>query len=149
MTEPGDVVVSFEKIEELMAERRAAARDTVEKAEPAAPEVDAPAVEPVDPIPDAKAAEKATEEKPQEEVAAEQKNPAVAVPRKLKKRSRQRPRLEKSRRRQSPAEAAHPRRIRRPPTRPSRPNLETKCHRSKSRSRQGGVSRPGAGSRWR
>ena len=73
MTEPGDVVVSFDKIEELMAERRAAARDTVEKAEPAAPEVDAPAVEPVDPIPDAKAAEKATEEKPQEEVAAEQK----------------------------------------------------------------------------
>ena len=38
MTEPGDVVVSFDKIEELMAERRAAARDTVEKAEPAAPE---------------------------------------------------------------------------------------------------------------
>lgn len=61
---PGDVVVPFEKIEELMAEQRAAARDTVEKAEPAAPEVDAPAVEPVDPIPDAKAAEKTTEEKP-------------------------------------------------------------------------------------
>ena len=37
MTEPGDVVVSFDKIEELMAERRAAARDTVEKAEPAHP----------------------------------------------------------------------------------------------------------------
>ena len=73
VSEPGDVVVSFDKIEELMAERRAAARDTVEQAEPAAPEVDAPAVEPVDPIPDAKAAEKATEEKPQEEVAAEQK----------------------------------------------------------------------------
>ena len=70
MAEPGDVVVSFDKIEELMAERRAAARDTVEKAEP---EVDAPAVEPVDPIPDAKEAEKTTEEKPQEEVAAEQK----------------------------------------------------------------------------
>ena len=34
MAEPGDVVVSFDKIEELMAERRAAARDTVEKAEP-------------------------------------------------------------------------------------------------------------------
>ena len=28
MTEPGDVVVSFDKIEELMAERRAAARDS-------------------------------------------------------------------------------------------------------------------------
>ena len=63
MAEPGDVVVSFDKIEELMAERRAAARDTVEKAEPAAPEVEAPAVEPVEPIPDAKEAEKTTEEK--------------------------------------------------------------------------------------
>ena len=68
MAEPGDVVVSFDKIEELMAERRAAARDTVEKAEPTAPEVEAPAVEPVVPSPDAKT----TEEKPQE-VAAEQK----------------------------------------------------------------------------
>ena len=85
MTEPGDVVVSFDKIEELMAERRAAARDTVEKAEPAAPEVDAPAVEPVDPIPDAKAAEKATEEKPQEEVAAEQKKPRRGRPPKAEK----------------------------------------------------------------
>ena len=117
MPEPGDVVVSFDKIEELMAERRAAARDTVEKAEPAAPEAGTPAVEPVDPILVAKEAEKVTEEKSQEEVAAEQKNPAVAVPRKLKRRMR----------RQSPAGAAHPRRIRRPPTRPSRPNLETKC----------------------
>ena len=35
VSEPGDVVVSFDKIEELMAERRAAARDTVEQAEPA------------------------------------------------------------------------------------------------------------------
>ena len=85
MTEPGDVVVSFDKIEELMAERRAAARDTVEKAEPAAPEVDAPAVEPVDPIPDAKAAEKATEEKPQEEVAAEQKKSRRGRPPKAEK----------------------------------------------------------------
>lgn len=85
MTEPGDVVVSFDKIEELMAERRAAARDTVEKAEPAAPEVDAPAVEPVDPIPDAKAAEKTTEEKPQEEVAAEQKKSRRGRPPKAEK----------------------------------------------------------------
>lgn len=85
MAEPGDVVVSFDKIEELMAERRAAARDTVEKAEPAAPEVDAPAVEPVDPIPDAKEAEKTTEEKPQEEVAAEQKKSRRGRPPKAEK----------------------------------------------------------------
>lgn len=49
VSEPGDVVVSFDKIEELMAERRAAARDTVEQAEPAAPEVAAPVVEQAEP----------------------------------------------------------------------------------------------------
>ena len=40
---PGDVVVSFDKIEELMAERRVAARAAVEQAEPPAPEAGAPA----------------------------------------------------------------------------------------------------------
>ena len=80
MAEPGDVVVSFDKIEELMAERRAAARDTVEKAEPTAPEVEAPAVEPVVPSPDAKT----TEEKPQE-VAAEQKKSRRGRPPKVEK----------------------------------------------------------------
>ena len=108
MTEPGDVVVSFDKIEELMAERRAAARDTVEKAEPAAPEVDAPAVEPVDPIPDAKAAEKATEEKPQEEVAAEQKKPRRGRPPKAEKAEQAAPEADKEQ------TAAKPRRGRPP-----------------------------------
>ena len=108
MTEPGDVVVSFDKIEELMAERRAAARDTVEKAEPAAPEVDAPAVEPVDPIPDAKAAEKATEEKPQEEVAAEQKKPRRGRPPKAEKTEQAAPKADKEQ------TAAKPRRDRPP-----------------------------------
>lgn len=42
-TEPGDVVVPFEKIDELMAGRRAAARDAVEQAEgPEAPTVEEP-----------------------------------------------------------------------------------------------------------
>ena len=41
--DPGDVVVSFDKIEELMAERRAAARAVVEQAEHPAPEAGAPA----------------------------------------------------------------------------------------------------------
>ena len=85
MPEPGDVVVSFGKIEELMAERRAVARDTVEKADPAAPEAGTPAVEPVDPIPAAKEAEKVTEEKPQEEVAAEQKKSRRGRPPKAEK----------------------------------------------------------------
>ena len=91
--EPGDVVVSFDKIEELMAERRAAARDTVEQAEPAAPEVAAPVVEQAEPpTPEApapgqpeKAAEQAQEEKPQEEVAAEQKKPRRGRPPKAEK----------------------------------------------------------------
>ena len=103
MAEPGDVVVSFDKIEELMAERRAAARDTVEKAEPAATEVEAPALEPVNPIPDAKEAEKTTEEKPQE-VAAEQKKSRRGRP----------PKAEKAE--QAAPEAV----IRRPPTRRAR-----------------------------
>ena len=105
MAEPGDVVVSFDKIEELMAERRAAARDTVEKAEP---EVDAPAVEPVDPIPDAKEAEKTTEEKPQEEVAAEQKKSRRGRPPKGEKAEQAAPEADKEQ------TAAKPRRGRPP-----------------------------------
>ena len=105
MAEPGDVVVSFDKIEELMAERRVAARDTVEKAEP---EVDAPAVEPVDPIPDAKEAEKTTEEKPQEEVAAEQKKSRRGRPPKAEKAEQTAPEADKEQ------TAAKPRRGRPP-----------------------------------
>ena len=108
MAEPGDVVVSFDKIEELMAERRAAARDTVEKAEPAAPEVEAPAVEPVEPIPDANEAEKTTEEKPQEEVAAEQKKSRRGRPPKAEKTEQAAPEADKEQ------TAAKPRRGRPP-----------------------------------
>ena len=108
MTEPGEVVVSFDKIEELMAERRAAARDTVEKAEPAAPEVEAPAVEPVEPIPDANEAEKTTEEKPQEEVAAEQKKSRRGRPPKAEKTEQAAPEADKEQ------TAAKPRRGRPP-----------------------------------
>ena len=81
--EPGDVVVSFDKINELMAEKRQNARAEVEKAEtPEAPEAAAPG---------------------------------------------ETPRL-------GPARAAHPRRIRRPLTSPSRPN-ETKCPEAMERPR--------------
>ena len=125
MTEPGDVVVSFDKIEELMAERRAAARDTVEKAEPAAPEVDAPAVEPVDPIPDAKAAEKATEEKPQEEVAAEQKKSRRGRPPKAEKAEQAAPEAGKEQ------TAAKPRRGRPPKADKAAPDEATPTKRDK------------------
>ena len=104
MAEPGDVVVSFDKIEELMTERRAAARDTVEKAEPTAPEVEAPAVEPVVPSPDAKT----TEEKPQEEVAAEQKKSRRGRPPKAEKAEQAAPEADKEQ------TAAKPRRGRPP-----------------------------------
>lgn len=103
MAEPGDVVVSFDKIEELMAERRAAARDTVEKAEPTAPEVEAPAVELVVPSPDAKT----TEEKPQE-VAAEQKKSRRGRPPKAEKAEQAAPEADKEQ------TAAKPRRGRPP-----------------------------------
>ena len=122
MTEPGDVVVSFDKIEELMAERRAAARDTVEKAEP---EVDAPAVEPVDPIPDAKEAEKTTEEKPQEEVAAEQKKPRRGRPPKAEKAEQAAPEAGKEQ------TAAKPRRGRPPKADKAAPGEATPTKRDK------------------
>ena len=116
VSEPGDVVVSFDKIEELMAERRAAARDTVEQAEPAAPEVAAPVVEQAEPpTPEApapgqpeKAAEQAQEEKPQEEVAAEQKKPRRGRPPKAEKAEQAAPEADKEQ------TAAKPRRGRPP-----------------------------------
>ena len=101
--DPGDVVVSFDKINELMAEKRQNARAEVEKAEtPETPEAAAP------------------ERHRGPPKQRNRKSRAVAVRRKQK-----RPRL-KIRNRLGPARAAHPRRIRRPLTSPSRPN-ETKC----------------------
>ena len=93
--EPGDVVVSFDKINELMAEKRQNARAEVEKAEtPETPETAAPG------------------ETPQPANTEEPKRPRLKI--------------RKRRNRLEPARAAHPRRIRRPLTSPSRPN-ETKC----------------------
>lgn len=104
--EPSDVVVSFDKINELMAEKRQNARAEVEKAEtPEAPEAAAPG------------------ETPQPTNTEEPKSRAVAVRRKQK---RPRLKIKNRRNRLGPARAAHPRRIRRPLTSPSRPN-ETKC----------------------
>lgn len=103
--ESGDVVVSFDKINELMAEKRQNARAEVEKAEtPKTPEAAAPG------------------ETPQPANTEEPKSRAVAVRRKQK---RPRLKIKNRRNRLGPARAAHPRRIRRPLTSPSRPN-ETK-----------------------
>lgn len=104
--EPGDVVVSFDKINELMAEKRQNARAEVEKAEtPEAQEAAAPEKHRSPPI------------------RRNRKSRAVAVRRKQK---RPRLKIKNRRNRLGPARAAHPRRIRRPLTSPSRPN-ETKC----------------------
>lgn len=104
--ESGDVVVSFDKINELMAEKRQNARAEVEKSEPPeTPEAVAPG------------------ETPQPANTEEPKSRAVAVRRKQK---RPRLKIKNRRNRLGPARAAHPRRIRRPLTSPSRPN-ETKC----------------------
>ena len=101
--EPGDVVVSFDKINELMAEKRQNARAEVEKAEtPEAPEAEKHRSQPI---------------------RRNRKSRAVAVRR---KRKRLRLKIRNRRNRLGPARAAHPRRIRRPLTSPSRPN-ETKC----------------------
>ena len=61
------------------------------KYEPAAPEVEVPAVEPVVPSPDAKT----TEEKPQEEVAAEQKKSRRGRPPKAEKAEQAAPEADK------------------------------------------------------
>lgn len=150
MTEPGDVVVSFDKIEELMAERRAAARDTVEKAEPAAPEVDAPAVEPVDPIPDAKAAEKTTEEKPQEEVAAEQKKSRRGRPPKAEKAEQAAPEAGKEQTAAKPRRGRLPKADKAAPDEAQPPKPRDKMSRSKQAATvkeeaAAGGAAPGAG----
>ncbi|MFR1037258.1 MAG: ParB/RepB/Spo0J family partition protein [Acutalibacteraceae bacterium] len=136
MAEPGDVVVSFDKIEELMAERRAAARDTVEKAEPAATEVEAPALEPVDPIPDAKEAEKTTEEKPQEEVAAEQKKSRRGRPPKAEKAEQAVPESDKEQTAAKPRRGRPPKADKAAPDEAQPPKPRDKVSRGKSRSRQ-------------
>mgnify|MGYP000524146683 CR=1 FL=1 len=98
---PGDVVVPFEKIEELMAEQRAAARHAVEQAEPLTPEAPTPSQP-------EKATEQAPEEKPQEEVAAEQKKPRRGRPPKAEKTEQAAPKADKEQ------TAAKPRRGRPP-----------------------------------
>lgn len=95
--ESGDVVVSFDKINELMAEKRRK-RPKRRRRQPPEKHRSPP-------------------------IRRSRKSRAVAV-----RRKRKRPRLKirKRRNRLGPARAAHPRRIRRPLTSPSRPN-ETKC----------------------
>lgn len=112
--ESGDVVVSFDKINELMAEKRQNARAEVEKSEP--PET-----------PEAAAPEKHRSPP----IRRNRKSRAVAVRR---KRKRLRLKIRNRRNRLGPARAAHQRRIRRPLTSPSRPN-ETKCPEAMERPR--------------
>ncbi len=98
--DPGDVVVSFDKIEELMAERRAAARAAVEQSEPTAPEAGAPAEGQTVATPPEQAGEKAAVE--------EQKKPRRGRPPKEEKGEQAPPKSEKAQ------EAAKPRKGRPP-----------------------------------
>lgn len=95
---PGDVVVSFDKINELMGEKRQAARAQVEK----------------------EAAGKDGKEELPAAGGDKPKTPRRGRPPKEEKRG------PLARRKQSHARAARPRRIKRPPERQSRLN-ETKC----------------------
>ena len=113
--ESGDVVVSFDKINELMAEKRQNARAEVEKAEPPR---------------NARGGSPRRKHRSQP-IRKNRKSRAVAVRRKQK---RLRLKTRKRRNRLGPARAAHPRRIRRPLTSPSRPN-ETKCPEAMKRPR--------------
>ena len=112
--EPGDVVVSFDKINELMAEKRQNARAEVERR---------------------KRPKRRRRQPPEKHrsppIRRSRKSRAVAVRR---KRKRLRLKIRKRRNRLGPARAAHPRRIRRPLTSPSRPN-ETKCPEAMERPR--------------
>lgn len=126
---PGDVVVSADQIEKLMAERNAAAREAVDKAAPPEPE------QPPEPKPEEKAA---TEPKAadKDKAAGRKRPPRRKSPRAggaaSPRRKKRGPALREGR---GPARAARPGLIRRPPTRP-RPNLETKCPKAKGQKGQ-------------
>ena len=113
--EPGDVVVSFDKINELMAEKRQNARAEIEKSDP----------------PPKRQRRQPPEKHRSPPIRRNRKSRAVAVRR---KRKRLRLKIRKRRNRLGHARAAHPRRIRRPLTSPSRPN-ETKCPEAMERPR--------------
>ena len=125
VSEPGDVVVSFDKIEELMAERRAAARDTVEQAEPAAPEVAAPVVEQAEPpTPEAPAPG-------QPEKAAEQKKPRRGRPPKAEKAEQAAPEADKEQTAAKPRRGRPPKADKAAPDEAQPPKPRDKVSRSK------------------
>ena len=146
----GEVVVDFDKINELMSQRRAAAHGAVDKLKAPATDKDGKEA----PIPEEKAPEadqpKKRRGRPPKELS---RKSAGAVPRK----SRLRCLRGKRRKRRSPAQAARLRLTRRPVRRP-RPLFGTKCPEVRNltrarkrapvvrqgRSRQGGGS-PAAG----
>ena len=121
---PGDVVVPFEKIEELMAEQRAAARHAVEQAEPLTPEAPTPSQP-------EKATEQAPEEKPQEEVAAEQKKPRRGRPPKAEKAEQAAPEADKEQTAAKPRRGRPPKADKAAPDEAQPPKPRDKVSRSK------------------
>ena len=124
--EPGDVVVDISKIDELMAKRRAAAREAVEQSEeaPAAPGEGDKAAEAPDPAQEGEKGEDHREpwEKTQAELDEEQKKPRRGRPPKAK----------------TEPEADKPKRRGRPPKAEKSASEQTKAQRDKvSRSKKG------------
>ena len=147
--DPGDVVVSFDKIEELMAERRAAARAVVEQAEPPAPEAGAPAEQTVAAPPE-QAEEKAAGDKPKEAAAEEQKKPRRGRQPKEEKAEQAPAKAEKSQEAAKPRKGRPPKADKAAPGEAQPPKPRDKMSRSKKaapvkeEAAAGGVS-PGAG----
>lgn len=147
--DPGDVVVSFDKIEELMAERRAAARAAVEQAEPPTPEVGAPAEQTVATTPE-QAEEKAAGDKPKEAAAEEQKKPRRGRPPKEEKAEQAPAKAEKSQEAAKPRKGRPPKADKAAPGEAQPPKPRDKMSRSKKAApvKEGaaaGGTAPGAG----
>ena len=129
--DPGDVVVSFDKIEELMAERRAAARAAVEQAEPPAPEAGAPSMEQTGATPPEQAEEKAAGEKPKEAAAEEQQAPRRGRQPKGEKAEQAPPKAEKSQDAAKPRKGRPPKADKAAPGEAQPPKPRDKVSRSK------------------
>lgn len=103
--DPGDVVISFEKIDELLKERRDAAREKVEQESPPEPSAEGGKEEKTKPEPEQPKPRRGR--LPKEKAVSEDKDTKAATPRRGRP-----PKADKA----APDKA-----------RPRRPNLETKC----------------------
>ena len=148
--DPGDVVVSFDKIEKLMAERRAAARAAVEHSEPPAPEAGAPTKGQTVAASPEQAEEKAAGDKTKEAAAEEQKKPRRGRPPKEEKAEQAPPKSEKAQDAAKPRKGRPPKADKAAPGEAQPPKPRDKMSRSKQAATvkeeaAAGGAAPGAG----